>query len=98
MLRDTQLGDFIEAVAAKTPTPGGGSVSAAAASMGAALGIMTARYSDEPKAQEIAAALEGIKGKLVATIDRDAEAYSAVSKAYHLPKKTDDEKARRKEA
>jgi formiminotetrahydrofolate cyclodeaminase len=98
MLRDMKLTDFVEAVAAKTPTPGGGSVSAAAATLGTALGIMAARYSEGPKAQEVAGALEEIKTQLAPLIDQDAEAYSQVSKAYGLPKKTDEEKARRRES
>ena len=98
MLRDMKLTDFIESVAAKTSTPGGGSVAAAASAMGTALGIMAARFSEGPKAQEIASALEELKGKILPFIDRDAEAYSQVSQAYGLPKKTDEEKARRKEA
>ncbi len=98
VLRDMKLADFIEAVAAKTSTPGGGSVSAAASAMGTALGIMAARFSEGPKAQEIASSLEQLKGKILPFIDRDAEAYAQVSKAYGLPKKTDEEKARRKEA
>jgi formiminotetrahydrofolate cyclodeaminase len=93
-----KLNDFIEAVAAKTSTPGGGSVSAAASAMGVALGIMTARFSEGPKAQEIAGSLEQLKDRILPLIDRDAEAYSQVSKAYGLPKKSDEEKARRKEA
>jgi len=46
MFAEMRLSDFLEKIAAKTPTPGGGSVSAAVGAMGAALGVMTARYSE----------------------------------------------------
>ena len=97
-LGQTRLADFCEQVAAKTPTPGGGSVSAAAAGMGASLGIMAARFSEGEKATEGATKLEGIKGQLIELIDADAEAYDLVLSARGLPKGTDEEKSRRSSA
>ncbi|MDP6957480.1 MAG: cyclodeaminase/cyclohydrolase family protein, partial [Planctomycetota bacterium] len=47
MLADQTLRDFLEQVASRNPTPGGGSVSAMAGSLGAALGIMTARFTKD---------------------------------------------------
>src|SRR5436190_14242176 len=44
MFAEMKLSDFLEKIAAQTPTPGGGSVSAAVRSMGAAPGVTTARY------------------------------------------------------
>jgi formiminotetrahydrofolate cyclodeaminase len=95
MHADSRLSDFVEAVAAKTPTPGGGSVSAAVGAMGAALGVMTARFSDAPEA---ANALDEVKNGLLPLVDADAEAYGQVSRTMALPKATDEEKKRRKEA
>jgi formiminotetrahydrofolate cyclodeaminase len=95
MLVDTRLGDFVEAVAAKTPTPGGGSVSAAVGALGTALGIMTARYSD---AADVEAALEEVKAEFLKLVDADAEAYGQVNSAMSLPKGTEEEKLRRKAA
>lgn len=97
MLSDMKLADFVEAVAAKTPTPGGGSVAATAASLGAALGIMAARFSQGPEPQEAAGRLEGLKAELLPLIDQDAEAYDRVSSAFGLPKGTEEEKKRRKD-
>ncbi|MBI2931030.1 MAG: cyclodeaminase/cyclohydrolase family protein [Planctomycetes bacterium] len=93
-----KLSDFIEAVAAKTPTPGGGAVAAAACALGAALGTMAARFSAGPEAQHAAGVLEELKSTLVPLVDQDAQAYNLVSAAYGLPKGNDDEKKRRKEA
>src|ERR1043165_9136212 len=95
MLIDNRLADYVEAVAAKTPTPGGGSVAAAVGAMGAALGIMTARYSDAP---DVESGLEEIKSGMLKLVDADAEAYGLVSSAMSLPKGTEEEKSRRKGA
>ena len=95
MFAEMKLTDFLEKIAAKTPTPGGGSVSAAVGAMGAALGVMTARYSD---ASEPEHALDEIKNEFLALVDADAEAYGAVNSAMALPKDSDDTKRRRKEA
>ena len=95
MLADLKLSDYLEAVAAKKPTPGGGSVSAATGALGAALGVMVARFSENPEAEPV---LESVKSELVKIVDSDAEAYGQVSSAMALPKATDEEKKRRKEA
>ncbi len=95
MFGEMRLSDFLEKIAAKTPTPGGGSVSAAVGAMGAALGVMTARYSEfsEPEG-----ALDDVKKEFLLLVDADAEAYSQVNSAMSLPKDSDDTKRRRKEA
>jgi formiminotetrahydrofolate cyclodeaminase len=95
MFAEMKLSDFLEKIAAKTPTPGGGSVSAAVGAMGAALGVMTARYSDATDPEH---ALDEIKNEFLALVDADAEAYGGVNSAMALPKDSDDTKRRRKEA
>ncbi len=95
MFAEMKLTDFLEKIAAKTPTPGGGSVSAAVGAMGAALGVMTARYSEMPETEH---ALDEIKNEFLTLVDADAEAYGQVNSAMALPKDSDDTKRRRKEA
>ena len=95
MYADDRIKDFLESVAAKRPTPGGGSVSALVGSLGAALGVMTARFSSNAEAEQ---GLDALKNELVALADADAEAYGLVSSAMSLPKDSDDTKRRRKEA
>ena len=95
MFAEMRLADFLEKIAAKTPTPGGGSVSAAVGAMGAALGVMTARYSEVSEAEGI---LDEVKKEYLALVDADAEAYGQVNSAMSLPKDSDDTKRRRKEA
>jgi formiminotetrahydrofolate cyclodeaminase len=95
MLIHTKFSDFVEAVASKTPTPGGGSVSAAVGTLGAALGIMAARYSD---ATEVESGLEAVKVEFLKLVDADAQAYGQVNSALALPKGSEEEKSRRKAA
>jgi glutamate formiminotransferase / formiminotetrahydrofolate cyclodeaminase len=84
---------FLDAVAAPTATPGGGSVSAYAAAMAAALGQMVAGLSRKKKSQaahveQLSAELDDLRKiaeQLTEAIDRDAAAYDAVLTAVKLP-------------
>src|SRR5881227_1715917 len=80
---------FVEQLAAPTATPGGGSAAAASAAMAAGLATMVATMSRGKKAyvqyerelSEAIARLAGLREALKASIDADAESYSAVMKA-----------------
>jgi formiminotetrahydrofolate cyclodeaminase len=84
---------FLDAVAAPAATPGGGSVSAYAGALAAALGQMVAGLSRKKKSQvgfadQLSAALDemrSIAGELTEAIDRDAASYDAVIAAFKLP-------------
>ncbi len=97
---------MLDAVAAPTPTPGGGSVAALAGALGAALvqmhaGLTVGKAGYEtvaPEMQEILARAETLRASLAEAVRRDSEAYDAVVQAFALPKGTDEEKARRREA
>jgi glutamate formiminotransferase / formiminotetrahydrofolate cyclodeaminase len=97
---------FVEAVAAGTPTPGGGSVSALAAALAAALGEMVCRltlkkraFADQYEQLERALEqLERLRKTFMEAVDRDAESYQAVLKAMRLPKTTGAEQAARSKA
>ena len=88
------LGEFIASVASAAPTPGGGSVAALAGTLAAALSQMVAgltvgrkRYAIvEAEFKDVAARASEVGQMLSALVERDAEAYSAVSNAYKLPK------------
>lgn len=95
MFAEMKLSDFLEKIAAKTPTPGGGSVSAAVGAMGSALGVMTARYSEKSEPEHV---LDELKNEFLLLVDADAEAYGQVNSAMSLPKDSDETKRRRKEA
>ena len=80
-------------MAEPSPTPGGGSVSAFAAALAAALGQMVAGLARKKKSQilhvdklsEHVDALRRIADELTAAIDRDANSYDAVMAAFKLP-------------
>jgi glutamate formiminotransferase len=84
---------FLEAVAAPTATPGGGSVSALAGALAASLGQMALGLSRKKKSQaqfvdRLSEALEELRvaaADLAIAIDRDAASYEAVMAAFKLP-------------
>jgi len=97
---------FLDAVAAPTATPGGGSVSAFAGAMAAALGQMVAGLSRKKKAQaqfvdKLSTALDEFRraaDELTEAIDRDAASFDAVMAAFRLPEGDAEEKRTREEA
>jgi glutamate formiminotransferase / formiminotetrahydrofolate cyclodeaminase len=97
---------FLDAVAAPTATPGGGSVSAFAGAMAASLGQMVAGLSRKKKAQaqfvdQLSAALDDLRhigDELTEAIDRDAASYDAVMAAFKLPHGDAQETRRREQA
>src|SRR5271157_2189940 len=97
---------FIDAVAADTPAPGGGSVSALAGALAAALGEMVcgitlkkkSMAAHHPTVQEARERLANLRRKLMESVDRDAASYEAVMAAYKLPKQTDAEQTARERA
>ncbi|NMD42771.1 MAG: cyclodeaminase/cyclohydrolase family protein [Firmicutes bacterium] len=90
---DLSVKQFLEELASGRPAPGGGSVSALAGAMGAALVAMVARFTagrsgDEAREQDNERILhESLRllQLLQADLDRDCEAYRRVLKAYRLP-------------
>jgi glutamate formiminotransferase/formiminotetrahydrofolate cyclodeaminase len=84
---------FLEAVAAPTVTPGGGSVSAMAGALAASLGQMVAGLSRKKKSQAAYVdtlsreldALRRTADELAEAIDLDAASYDAVISAFKLP-------------
>jgi len=75
------LSDFLDALAAPTATPGGGSASAASAAMGAALGSMVTRLSKQDSS-----AFEDDRRFFSEAVERDSEAFQHVMAAYKRPK------------
>ncbi len=97
---------FVSAVAKATATPGGGSVSALAGALAAALGEMVCGLALKRKSyaqhhaalQERLQELSGLRLKLMTNIDRDAEAFQAVMRAMKMPAATAAEKVDREKA
>lgn len=115
---EQRVGAWLEQLASRAPTPGGGSAAALAGAQAAALVAMVARLTLPAEAAEsrqagqavagaadapaeAAGALadaERLRAALVRAADEDARAFEAVMAAYRLPRSTDEERARRREA
>lgn len=97
---------FLERVAAATPTPGGGSVSAVCGALSAALSRMVANLAigkegyEEHHAHLTDVEVRGkaLQTKFLVLAGEDARAYDGVIQAMRMPKATDEERAFRKEA
>jgi formiminotetrahydrofolate cyclodeaminase len=106
MLADMTVSELLEKTAAGTPVPGGGSLSAMAAAVGAALAQMVAGLTAgrkafaavTPEMTEMAEKARRLRTDLLADMDRDAAAYTAVMEAFRLPRETAEEKSRRTDA
>jgi len=105
-MKDRTLEEFLAAVAAPTPTPGGGSVAALAGALSVALTRMVAGLARGKKGYEgvdaelaqLETRAKKTQARLEALIDEDAKAYDDVLAAMRLPKSTEKEKAARVEA
>lgn len=104
-LADLSLRGFIEEVAARSSTPGGGSVSAVLAALGAGLGAMVAKLTygvrkfESVDAQMRAAIppLHETTRSLIAMIDADTNAFNDYMEGVRMPSGTPAEKAARTE-
>jgi len=76
------LSGFLDRVASKNPVPGGGSVSALAGSLAAALCSMVANLTKHTDLKKILKKTEELRHRLFELIEEDAKAYQAVADAY----------------
>jgi formiminotetrahydrofolate cyclodeaminase len=105
LLTDQKVMDFLEQTASGTPVPGGGSVSALSAALGASLTEMVANLTInkkgyeavEARMQDTAEKVRSLREKLTAAVDEDSNAYHNVLAAYKLPKATKAEQQIRSE-
>ena len=92
--------EFLEELSSSAPVPGGGGTSAAAGAYAAALGLMVGnlttgkkKYADvEEEICESMKKLEQLRDKLTRLVDEDAKAFEPLSKAYGMPKETEEQK------
>ena len=85
-LADRSIRSFTDALAARTPTPGGGSAAAAAGAMGAALGAMVLAYSiptgsTDSELIPLRETVEASRARFLTLIDEDVSAYEGVRAA-----------------
>ena len=90
------LGRFMDMVASREPTPGGGASAAVAVALAAALTAMAARFSADhlADAETIADRAEELRNRVMPLAQADAAAYGRVLDANRTPR-DDDEKRRR---
>jgi glutamate formiminotransferase/formiminotetrahydrofolate cyclodeaminase len=105
MYIDQPMRHFMDKLASKSPEPGGGSVAALTGALGAALVSMVAnltlgkeKYKDvQPQIEQLLRESERLRAEMQDLIQKDTEAYGALSLVYKMPKNTDEEKAARAE-
>ena len=93
-LQQQSCADFTAALAARTPTPGGGGAAALAGALGAALCAMVGHFTTgkpkyaayEDDLHRLLKEAEAIRIRLLALMDEDAAAFAPLSAAYALSK------------
>lgn len=110
MLKELTVEEFVKLTASGEPTPGGGSVSALAGSIGTALNSMVYNLTngkkvynelDEETRLELdttAKKVEDLREKLLVAMEEDTKAFDGVMAAFKMPKETDEEKKARSAA
>lgn len=93
--------EFVDVLASKAPVPGGGGASALVGAIGMALGNMVGSLTvGKKKYADVEADIIAMKEKATALqadflrlVEADAEAFEPLSKAYGMPRETEEEKA-----
>jgi formiminotetrahydrofolate cyclodeaminase len=97
--------DFTEILSSKAAVPGGGGGSAVVGALGMALGSMVGnltlgkkRYADvQDDIKRILDDAKALQDKLLSMVAKDAEVFEPLSKAYGLPRDTEEQKKKRDE-
>lgn len=98
--QDISCNEFVERLASKEPVPGGGGASALVGAVGTALGNMVGSLTvGKKKYAEVEADIcalneraAELSKKLLALMQRDAEVFEPLSKAYGMPRETEEER------
>ena len=105
-IKDKSIQIFLDELASKSATPGGGSVAALMGAQSAALTSMVCNLTiGKPKYAEVEVEMqallqksEALREKLTGLIKADVDVFNRLMAAYGLPKETDEEKSVRTEA
>lgn len=105
MLTNLSCKDFAIELASKRPVPGGGGAAALVAALGAALNTMVANFSIGKKKfidfrethEDLIKRGEALRDKLVELVDKDAEFFEPLSKAYSMAANSQEEKKLKEE-
>ncbi len=106
MLTSKSVQEFLNETASSSPAPGGGSVSALAAALGAALTSMVCRltigkkkYAEvQAEMEDVLGKSEGLRNRCTSIIDEDTQAFNKLMQVYSLPKETPEQHSARKAA
>lgn len=105
MFTDYNCKEFVNVLASSAPVPGGGGASAMVGALGTALGSMVGNLTLGKKKYEnvqedikiILDKAKLLQDELLLLVEKDAEVFEPLSKAYGLPKNTEEEKQKRDE-
>jgi methenyltetrahydrofolate cyclohydrolase len=103
MIKDKSVQTFLDELASKASTPGGGSAAAIMGAMSAALVSMVANLTVGKKnyeavdgeMQELLATSENLRDQLTAMIKADVDVFDRVMAAYGMAKESDEDKSAR---
>ena len=106
MMNNTSIEQFLDELASKSPTPGGGSAAAIMGAMSAALvsmvcNLTVGKKNYETVADDMAITLrqaEALRVRLIDSLSADVAAFDQVMAAYRLPRETEAEKQARSDA
>jgi len=106
MYAEQSLYFFLDKLCSDSPEPGGGSASALVGATAAGLAGMLAALTVNKKGYEAVktemeehySRAKQLKGDLLVLLQRDTEAFADASKAYKMPKETEEQKKARSEA
>ncbi|MCD8045814.1 MAG: cyclodeaminase/cyclohydrolase family protein [Clostridiales bacterium] len=93
--------EFVEVLVSKSPVPGGGGAAAMAGALGTALGEMVGsltigkkKYADvQDDVLRLKEEAQKLESEFLDLVERDAEVFESLSRAYGLPKDTEEQKA-----
>jgi glutamate formiminotransferase/formiminotetrahydrofolate cyclodeaminase len=102
----TSVHNFVTEVSTDSPAPGGGSVAALSGALSAALSSMVANLTYGKKEyepvwltmEEVACQAQDLKDLFLHYVDADTAAFRKVMEAFSLPKRSDEDKERRRSA
>lgn len=103
-MKNYSIEEFIEKVSEKTPSPAGGSVMAVVSALMGSLSSMIIKFTENKVSDDSSIFDTHIKklekhiDELLICAENDADVYKEVKHAYAMPKNTEDEKAKRKDA
>lgn len=102
---DASIRGFLLEASSAAPTPGGGSVAALVAALGASMTSMVANLTQgskfaavEPVMVQVATDMQQSMKRFEELLQRDIESFNRYMAALKLPKASDDEKAHRRQA